>query len=77
MAPEKSSVHGILQARILEWVAVPFSRGSSRPRGTKPWSPAMQADSLISEPPGSPVWLLEMSKLHLWLTLYVYWMRLL
>ena len=27
-----SSVHGILQARILEWVAVPFSRGSSCPR---------------------------------------------
>ena len=27
-----SSVHEILQARILEWVAVPFSRGSSRPR---------------------------------------------
>ena len=26
-----SSVHGILQARILEWVAVPFSRGSSDP----------------------------------------------
>ena len=26
------SVHGILQARILEWVAIPFSRGSSRPR---------------------------------------------
>ena len=25
-------VHGILQARILEWVAFPFSRGSSRPR---------------------------------------------
>ena len=25
------SVHGILQARILEWVAIPFSRGSSRP----------------------------------------------
>ena len=28
-----SSVHGILQARILEWGAIPFSRGSSRPRG--------------------------------------------
>ena len=28
-----SSVHGILQARILEWVAIPFSKGSSRPRG--------------------------------------------
>ena len=27
-----SSVHGILQARILEWVAMPSSRGSSRPR---------------------------------------------
>ena len=27
-----SSVHEILQARILEWVAIPFSRGSSRPR---------------------------------------------
>ena len=27
-----SSVHGILQARLLEWVAVPSSRGSSRPR---------------------------------------------
>ena len=27
-----SSVHGILQARILEWVTIPFSRGSSQPR---------------------------------------------
>ena len=27
-----SSVHGILQARVLEWVAIPFSRGSSWPR---------------------------------------------
>ena len=27
-----SSVHGILQARILEWIAIPFSRGSSLPR---------------------------------------------
>ena len=26
------TVHGILQARILEWVAFPFSRGSSQPR---------------------------------------------
>ena len=29
-SPLGSSVHGILQARILEWVAIPFSRGSSR-----------------------------------------------
>ena len=31
-SPPGSSVHGILQARILEWVAIPFSRGSSQPR---------------------------------------------
>ena len=30
--PMDCTVHGILQARILEWVAFPFSRGSSRPR---------------------------------------------
>ena len=28
-----SSVHGIVQARILEWVAISFSRGASQPRG--------------------------------------------
>ena len=31
-SPPSSSVHGILQARILEWVAIPFSRGPSQPR---------------------------------------------
>ena len=31
-SPPGSSVHGILQARILEWVATSFSRGSSQPR---------------------------------------------
>ena len=31
-SPPGSSVHGTLQARILEWVAFPFSRGSSQPR---------------------------------------------
>ena len=30
--PMDYTVHGILQARILEWVAFPFSRGSSQPR---------------------------------------------
>ena len=30
--PPGSSVHGILQVRILEWVVIPFSRVSSRPR---------------------------------------------
>ena len=42
-----SSVRGILQARILEWVAISFSRGSSQPREDlpKPGSPALQVDS--------------------------------
>ena len=31
-SPPGSSVRGILQARILQWVAIPFSRGSSQPR---------------------------------------------
>ena len=31
VTPLDYTVHGILQARILEWVAVPFSRGSSQP----------------------------------------------
>ena len=44
------SVHGILQARILEWVAMPSSRGSLNP-GIEPRAPALQADSSPSEPP--------------------------
>ena len=31
-SPPGSSIHGIFQARILEWVAISFSRGSSRPK---------------------------------------------
>ena len=44
------SVHGILQARVLEWVAISFSRGSSQPRDQTQIS-ALQADALTSEPP--------------------------
>ena len=49
-----TSVYGILQARILEWVAVPFSRRSSWPGNQTPRSPVLQTDSLPSEPPGEP-----------------------
>ena len=49
--PPGSSVHGILQARILKWVAISFSRGSSRPR-IEYRSPALQAGSLPTELPG-------------------------
>ena len=43
-----SSVHGILQTRVLEWVAVPFSRALPNPE-MEPRSPALQADSLPAE----------------------------
>ena len=46
--PMDYTVHGTLQARILEWIAFPFSRGSSQPE-IKPRSPALQADSLPTE----------------------------
>ena len=52
-SPPGSSVRGILQERILEWVAIPFSQGFPNP-GIKPRSPTLQADSLPSEPPGKP-----------------------
>ena len=48
-----SSVHGILQARILEWVAFPLSRNLPDP-GIKPRSSVLQADSLPTEPCGKP-----------------------
>ena len=46
-SPPGSSVHGILPARILEWVGMPNP-------GNEVGSPALQADSLPSEPPGKP-----------------------
>ena len=48
--PMDYTVHGILQARILEWVAFPFSSGwnLSNP-GIKPRSPPLPADSLTAE----------------------------
>ena len=48
-----SSVHGILQARVLEWVAIPFSRGSSWARDQTRVS-CIAGRSLLSEPPGKP-----------------------
>ena len=48
-----SSVHEILQARILEWVAFPSPEDLSDP-GLKPRSPALQVDSLSLSYQGSP-----------------------
>ena len=47
------TAHGILQARILEWVVFPFSRGSSQPRDQTQVS-HLQEDSLPAEPQGKP-----------------------
>ena len=52
-SPPGSSVHEILQARILAWVAMPSSSGYSQP-GVEPESPALQADSSPAGPPGKP-----------------------
>ena len=52
-SPPGPSVHGILQARILQWVAIPFSRDLPNP-GIEPKSPPLQAVFLPSEPPGKP-----------------------
>ena len=49
-SPPGSSVRGILQARIPEWAAIPPPGGLPDPT-IKPRSPALQADSLLSEPP--------------------------
>ena len=51
--PMDCTIHGILQARILECVAVPFSRELPNPR-IELRSPALQADSLPAEPQGKP-----------------------
>ena len=51
--PMDLTVHGIIQARILEWVAFPFSRDLPNP-WIEPRSPALQADYLPAEPQGKP-----------------------
>ena len=50
-SPPGSSVHGILQARILDWIAIPFSREYCQPRNRTGVS-SLKADSLLSESPG-------------------------
>ena len=47
--PKDYTVHGILQARILEWAAFPFSRDPPNP-GVEPRSPTLPEDSLAAEP---------------------------
>ena len=55
-SPPVSSIHGILQARILDWVAISSSRGSSRPRDLTRFSCGSWIVSrfFTTEPPGKP-----------------------
>ena len=53
-SPPGSSAHGILQARILEWVPIPFSRGSSWPRDWA-WLSHV-AGWFFTEPLGKSIW---------------------
>ena len=52
-SPPGSSVHGISQARFLEWIAISFSRRLPNP-GIELMSPAFQVVSLPAEPPWLP-----------------------
>ena len=49
-----SFVHGVLQARIPEWVASSLLQGIFTTPGIQPRSPTLQVDSVPSEPPGKP-----------------------
>ena len=51
--PPGSSVHGVLQTRTLEWVAI-LSPGNLPDPGIEPGTAALQVDSVPSEPPGMP-----------------------
>ena len=66
--PPGSSVHGILQTAILEGVAF-LSPGDLSNPGIEPGSPALQVDSLLSEPPGKT--LLKSIQLHFFYCLLV------
>ena len=60
-SPPYSSVHGILQARILEWVAMPSSRGIFPTQGSNPSLLCLlhwQTGSLPPAPPGKPIFFL-------------------
>ena len=66
-----SIFHGIFQARILEWVATPFSRGSSQPTDRTPHLLRLlcwKVGSLSLAPPGKPIY----TYIHIYIQLYIY-----
>ena len=73
-SPQGSSVHGILQARILEWVAIPCPGHSPNP-GNKPPSPALAGRLFTTEPPRKPI--ISLTRWfflkRIYITLYLYY----
>ena len=64
--PTDYTVHGILQSRILVWVAFPFSRGSSQPK-----YPSLQVDSLPAEPQAQFSSVQSLSRVRLFATPWI------
>ena len=62
-SPPGSSVLGIFQMRILEWIAISFSRGSSQPRD-QTWIPCIAGRFFTAEAPGKEaIWIADPSYL--------------
>ena len=63
-SPPGSTVHGLFQTRTLEWVAIPFSRGSSWPRDWTcvSWGSCIKGGFFPAEPPGKPENLVKISE---------------
>ena len=70
-SPPCYSVHGILQARILEWVAIPFSRGSSQPRDRTHVS-CLAGRFFTTEPPGRHPTMLYLKIFFFFFFIYAY-----
>ena len=60
-----NTVHGILQVRILEWIALPLSGDLPNP-GIQPRSPALQVDSLPTEPSGKTTSIYKLVKIEIY-----------
>ena len=67
-SPPGSSVYGIVQASVLEWVAISSCRGSSQPSDelTSPVFPALAGWFFTTEPRGNPPAMQEMQEIRVW-----------
>ena len=78
-SPPGASLHGVLQARMLEWVAMPSSRGSSPPRDRThiACAPCIAGGFFMPEPPGKCNWCLrppsEYLYFYVWICFSSFW----